>query len=301
MASRSTHLSQSHGDKISNTARSEVSSLSLVDKRRSRPLRSVQRAGTTVGRHAMTRRRTSTRTSTPDVAHDSTEEASDFGDRFVHDDSPDESHMSPVREACEPPPVLSNVRSRTVSVGQNDQPASTSPKLKLSLGNISRPSEAGEDQPSAPAVATGLAVDDVLLPTMRSAEALPTVPLSTSSEQLSSHSALAAKRPSIRIKPFSESSSMSPISAAYAHMAASRGHGPLTPSADSYSRPTPASGLSAEQEAMLRESHSMLQKQNDMLGSLSDAIKGLRMQGDMGAINSLSSLVSRGTAPGNGV
>ncbi|KAJ2648386.1 hypothetical protein IWW40_003921 [Coemansia sp. RSA 1250] len=121
------------------------------------------------------------------------------------------------------------------------------------------------------------------------------------------------KRPTIRIKPFG-SNNGSPV--------LSRGQMPHPSPANNRNyipSPTfnagatdnapflPATAkLSAEQDKILRESHSMLQKQADMLSTIQEAISELsahpsrQTQNAMSTINNLSALISGNNAQGNG-
>ncbi|KAJ2581663.1 hypothetical protein GGH95_001958, partial [Coemansia sp. RSA 1836] len=327
---RAGRLPFSLNDDASDATRSEVSPITpttVAAKRRGRPPRESQPTdidgSTGVGEKR--RARASTNTTVADI--DLTEEESVIGSGFVRGTSSTHSSSrrgSLVREANAKSPKSSKVPSRAPSVERGDQLTSVGPKLKLSLGRIAKTTEAGAVQTSSSVAASGSTGKGAPLPTARptitplppvsSTNAPPILQASGSSDQLSPYAAF-VKRPNIRIKPFSQASSMSPIAAttpgAYPHLAASRGYGPLTPSADSHAKLTPTFELSSDQANMLKESHSMLQKQNEMLSSICDMVKGLsinpaqKAQEAMGAISSLSALVSGGTAPyvtpGNGL
>ncbi|KAJ1909281.1 hypothetical protein LPJ71_003582, partial [Coemansia sp. S17] len=135
-------------------------------------------------------------------------------------------------------------------------------------------------------------------PLVGSITAQPTSQPSGNGDQASPYAAF-VKRPNIRLKPFSQTSSMSPTTGispgTYSFSAGNRGYGPLVASASNYARPAPTAALSDDQANMLKESHSMLQKQNEMLGNLCDMIKSLSVnpaQRTQEALSSLSSLVS---------
>ncbi|KAJ2451235.1 hypothetical protein EV183_003739 [Coemansia sp. RSA 2336] len=120
------------------------------------------------------------------------------------------------------------------------------------------------------------------------------------------------KRPTIRIKPFGSNNGSPVLSrgqASHAPPANSRNYMPsptFNASAGDNASFVPATAkLSAEQDKILRESHSMLQKQADMLSTIQEAIGELaanpsrQTQNAMSTINSLSALISGNNAQGN--
>ncbi|KAJ2743050.1 hypothetical protein GGI20_004042 [Coemansia sp. BCRC 34301] len=295
---------------------SPTTSITPSGRHRGRPYKNLQSMDVNDNTDTSASRRISTRASAPVLGP--IEEESVISSGFVPG-PPSSRRGSLVRESNAKSPKSSKVLSHDPSIEQVDASTSAGPKLKLSLSRVDKAAETSAVQPSTRTDMSGSARKDVPLPTapptvaplppVGSFEAPPLRPCS-SNEQLSPYAAL-AKRPNIRIKPFSQSSSMSPVSATipgtYSHLAANRGYSPLALSADSHTRSSPTFGLSGDQANMLKESHSMLRKQNEMLGNICDMIKGLsinpaqRAQEAMSAISSLSALVSSDAAPRNGL
>ncbi|KAJ2493377.1 hypothetical protein IWW37_000661 [Coemansia sp. RSA 2050] len=222
------------------------------------------------------------------------------------------------------------------SVEKGGQKISAGPKLKLSLGRATEAAGRNTKQPSALEAANGFVAKDAQPPLEGSALAQPsstgaaTTPLpligsvsaqkqpsvgalsaqpasllSSNSDQISPYAGF-VKRPNIRIKPFSQASSMSPTSGVspgtHPYSAGNRGYASLLAPAGLHARPFAAPALSDDQANMLKESHSMLQRQGEMLGSMFNMIRGIsivpthRTQEPMNAVGSFSAPVPNGMA-----
>ncbi|KAJ2865382.1 hypothetical protein GGH94_002277 [Coemansia aciculifera] len=223
--------------------------------------------------------------------------------------------QSPLEESATapPPPAASIVAPSSLVESAVALPLSTGPVTAQPslVGSTTTPLSLARS-----VVAQQLSTGSVVAPPplAGSITAQPTSQPSSLGDQISPYAAF-VKRPNIRLKPFSQTSSMSPTAGvspgAHSYSAGNRGYGPPMASASNYSRPSPAAALSDDQANMLKESHAMLQKQNEMLGNICDMIKGLsvspaqRTQEAMSTLSSLSSLVSNGQtsylAPGNGI
>ncbi|KAJ2414560.1 hypothetical protein GGI10_002305 [Coemansia sp. RSA 2530] len=329
------HLPPSLDDDVSDATRSAVSlsgtaaTSTTPDRRnRGRPRRRQSSMDVDSNSEAATSRKTSVSISIPTSSVIEGEESVTGSDRVDAPPTRSSSHRrSLTRDANSDAQGNSTLRSGAPSIEKGSQKSPVTPKLKLSLSRAAEAagpsnkqpgaSEAANDfvakgaQPASAGAATvplPVVVGSVAaqLPSAGTPSAQSASLLNSSGDQISPYAAF-AKRPNIRIKPFSQASSMSPTSGVspgtHPYSAGNRGYTSLLAPAGLHARPSPAAALSDDQATMLKESHFMLQKYGDMLGDMSNMIRGIsimpapRTYEPMNVASSMSAPVSNGMGP----
>ncbi|KAJ2344076.1 hypothetical protein GGH91_002994, partial [Coemansia sp. RSA 2671] len=300
------HLPPSLDDDVSDTTRSAVSlsgtaaTSTTPDRRnRGRPRRRQSSMDVDSNSEAATSRKTSVSISIPTSSVIEGEESVTGSDRVDAPPTRSSSHRrSLTRDANSDAQGNSTLRSGAPSIEKGSQKSPVTPKLKLSLSRAAEAAGPSNKQPGASEAANDFVAKGaqpasagaatVPLPVVGSVAAqLPSAGalsaqsaslLNSNSDQISPYAAF-VKRPNIRIKPFSQASSMSPTSGVspgtHPYSAGNRGYTSLLAPAGLHARPSPAAALSDDQATMLKESHFMLQKYGDMLGDMSNMIRGI--------------------------
>ncbi|KAJ2029757.1 hypothetical protein IWW57_001503 [Coemansia sp. S610] len=328
------HLPPSLDDDVSDTTRSAVSlsgtaatSITPDRRNRGRPRRRQSSMDVDSNSEAATSRKTSVSISIPTSSVIEGEESVTGSDRVDAPPTRSSSHRrSLTRDANSDAQGNSTLRSGAPSIEKGCQKSPVTPKLKLSLSRAAEAAGPSNKQPGASEAANDFVAKGaqpasagaatVPLPVVGSVAAqLPSAGalsaqsaslLNSNSDQISPYAAF-VKRPNIRIKPFSQASSMSPTSGVspgtHPYSAGNRGYTSLLAPAGLHARPSPAAALSDDQATMLKESHFMLQKYGDMLGDMNNMIRGIsimpapRTYEPMNVASSMSAPVSNGMGP----